>query len=239
MAQYFGNDLTYYLSIPINHRDVLYQIRKLNNLKVLEEDNNIWVKDFTYEQINSIEVKALPYKILYYEKQNKLYILDSLLPNSAMPSGLWTNIERILQIEIPDQNFNYFEQNELINIKLKNSKKIQKEGALLIDQKDLSEAIPSISSTRLSPLKWTLVGTFAFIVGYPILPIKGQSYWINGGLCLPSGYDLQYESIHKIVKSLQIASNYEYYLWIDESIIGLEKANFEACSISSFRKTLE
>jgi hypothetical protein len=238
MAYNFGNNINYYLSMPSQHRELLFQIRKWNNLKILEDNNTIWVKDFTYEQINSIEVKSLPHKKMFYENQNQLYLLESLLPDCNLPDGLWTNIDWVLKIELPSQNFNYFEKEEKLDIRLKPSFEEKEESALLVNLNDFILELPYISSARLLPLKWSIIGEYAFIIGQPILPLKGQSYWIDEGLCLPSGYDVQHISIKNIIKNVRSKSSYDYFLWIGDSIIRINNKDFKQCSISSFQRTL-
>jgi hypothetical protein len=68
MANNAADNLNYFLLLEEDHQLFLGGIRHWNNLKVGFDEQGIWIKDFDYAQIQSTEVKIIPYKKVFYEK---------------------------------------------------------------------------------------------------------------------------------------------------------------------------
>ena len=118
MATHAANDLSYYLLIADQFKSDLAGIRKWNNLRVGFDTGSVWIRDLDYVQVNSVEVKSIPYKTLFYEKDGKLYLQNSLLPDRNIPSLLWTPIERALPVKLPPFNHNYFGISEQVAVRI-------------------------------------------------------------------------------------------------------------------------
>ena len=127
MAQNAADDIDFFLLLNDAYKSDLGTIRIWNNLKVAFDEKHIWVKDFTHNQINSIEVKSIPYKTIFYSKGAKLYLQNSLLPDRNIPASLlWTSIDRALPIRLPSFNHNilvFRKKSKFISVLLKQKPK--------------------------------------------------------------------------------------------------------------------
>ena len=137
MAQDASENLTYYLSLDEDYKDNLAAIRLWPSLKAGVEDNRIWIKELSYAQIHSLEVQQLPSKRLFYEKQGKLYPIQSLLPERAVPALLWTPLERVLTVTLPSFNHNFFGLTQTLEIQIVPSQNEKPACALWVSLADL------------------------------------------------------------------------------------------------------
>ena len=237
MAQDFTNPINYFLAIEKQYVDFLGKIRHWNNLKIATEDTHYWVKDFSFEQINSLEVKTIPYKQIYYTQDHKLFKKDSLLPDRNIPSLLWTPVERGLPVELPSYNFNFFGVNDKIGIKLVPSENEKPVLGMIIDREVLEEYIQNAPAIRLTKLIWTILNeTSVFIIGEPNLPIRGEIFWKNTNFFLPIGYDFELPILSNIINQVIDPEERTYIVFSKNSDYFLvEKTDFQTLSLSSFR----
>lgn len=240
MAQNTTNGIVYYLACSLSEKESLGNIRAWSNLKVAYEGDLIWIKDLDYVQINSIEVKSLPSKTLYYAKEGKLYLLNSLLPHCNIPSLLWTPIERALPISIPDFNHNFFGLQERIALRLVPSTIEAKSIAMLTTLQTLEQYITSASAIRLQGLKWTIINAnSAFITGQPLLPIDGNVFWQRGNFIIPAGYDFDLSILCDILDNSINPNAKHWVMWqTDNSYTLIPKNTMMPLSLSGFRMSL-
>ncbi|WP_291146602.1 hypothetical protein [Flavobacterium sp. UBA7680] len=229
----------YFLEINKEHKDFLGSVRHWENLKIAFETNTIWIKDFSAEQINSAEILQIPYIKIYVLKENLLFEKGKQLPSKKLPSGLlWTPILRALSVSLPKFNHNFFGISDTLQITLKRSEDAKEAYALLVDYEELKSYIESAPKFRLEPLRWIVIDNKALIIGTPLLPLKGNTYWFKEGFLMPSGYDLEW---HVLIKTLQEKLNpfqENLILWNkDNSYSIIPKNNIKELSISSFRLT--
>lgn len=193
MAENAADDLSYYLEINKQHRDYLAELRSWSNLKIAADEDTLWIKDFTYSQITSNEVKSIPYKSLYYAKENRLFPLDGLLPLKKVPGAvLWSPVEKGIPVELPDYNHNYFGMDQKLGLKLIESGEEHNPAALLTDYLSAEKFILASSAIRLKNLSWVIIENKVLILGIPLLPIPGNTYWMHNSLLLPAGYEFEF-----------------------------------------------
>ncbi len=237
MGENSKNGITYYLRVKKAHQGDLANIRPWTDLKVGFDEEYVWIKDFNFMQINSLEVKSMPYKTVYYTKDGKLHLQGSLLPDRNVPSLVWTRMDRALPVELPRLNHNFFGLEERVSTKLIPSEKEEKAVALLTTMDALRAYVESAPAIRLQPLRWTIVnGDWALIFGTPLLPLQGDTYWQHGNLLIPTGYDFD---LHILRNSIDKLLNPNQDLWIvwnrDSTWFDLQKTDVVGLSISSLR----
>ena len=238
MGENASDLINYFMSIPVEFEEELAYIRHFDNLRVGYEGGIVWLKGFEEQQIRSLEVKLIMDKSLYYEKDNKLYLLDSILPECNIPSPMWSAIKRAIPIEKPKHNNNLFEVNGEIKIDLVEDTYLQDSEAMLTSLSDLSQYIDTASDIRLKPLHWVIINNYALIIGKPLLPLPGKTFWRSGSFYLPSGYNLNFPLLYKSINH-KINPRNNIVLWDENgeySIIRLE--DLQTLSLSSVRKTL-
>jgi MoxR-vWA-beta-propeller ternary system domain bpX2 len=241
MAQDSANHITYFLAIEQRYVDFLGKIRHWNNLKIATEDTYFWVKDFSFEQINSLEVKTIPYKQVYYSQDHKLFKVDSLLPDRNVPTLLWTPIERGLSVELPNYNFNFFGLKDKIDIKLVLSEREKPVLGMIADREVLEEYIQNAPAVRLQKLTWAILNEKSvFIMGEPNLPIRGEIFWQNSNFFLPIGYDFELSILTKTINQLIDPNEANFIVFSkNNNYFLIEKTNLQTLSLSSFRLSFD
>lgn len=241
MAKDASNDIVYYIQLEASRKDDLASIRSWSNLKVAFDSDFIWIKDFDFTQINSLEVKSISFKTCYYSKQGKLFFIDSLLPERNVPALLWTQIDRAISVKLPSYNHNYFGLNENIETKLVLSNDEHDSEAMITDITALKQYIISAPEIRLKNLKWTILNnTRALIVGLPMLPIKGEVYWKNKNMLLPAGYDFEFSILIDLINKKVNPENDNLVIWNTDSTYALiDKTDILPLSLSSFKRSIK
>lgn len=233
--------ISYYLSLAGEHAAYLGTIRHWENLKIAYEGNVVWVKDLSPVQVDSLEVKSIPFKELYYAQDGKLFLKGSLLPSRNLPSLLWTPIGRGLAVTLPAYNHNYFGLTGNVNIRLAPSEKETESLALRVNINVLQNYIVTAPAIRLEGLQWTVLGAIeALLLGAPLLPLQGQAFWRRGDFLLPAGFDLELYAVSDDLSQLLNPEGDSWILWQEDGRYSkLDKQAFTPLSISSFRLTME
>lgn len=229
----------YFLEIKKEHKDFLGSIRHWENLKTAFETETIWIKDFSLEQINTAEIQQIPYKKVYELKENLLFEKDKLLPAKKLPSGLlWSPILRSLPVSLPKFNHNYFGIDQKLKIILKPSEDIKEAFAMQVKFEELKLYIESAPKYRLEPLNWVVIDKKILILGTPLLPVKGSTFWMHQDFLLPTGYDFEWFFLTRILQEKLNPSGENIILWNqDNSYSVIPKETIKPLSISSFRLT--
>lgn len=232
--------LVYFLKIAKAYKNQLGSLRHWGNLKMAIDKEFIWLKDFTEEQIHSIAVKQLPFKELFYVKEQKLFPLGNQLPIGKAPSFLWTPIEKALKVELPLPNPNFFGLEENIEIQIIPSSKERKGIALLISLEDLKNYIETAPSIRLKNLSWIIIEEDkALVIGTPLLPLPGQVFWKDNKFLIPLGFHFDLPILSQFINK---KINPEYSNWVlwnkDGSYSLLAQDLFVPLSLSSVRLSI-
>ena len=240
MAQDPANGVGWYLSVDTAHRHYLGAIRHWGNLKVATEEGLLWVRDFTAVQVDSVEVKSIPYKQLYYAREGRLFLQGSLLPDRPVPSVLWTPIERALPLKLPAFNHNYFGVADRLVTRLAPSGTEKEASCLLTDIQALGHYIETAPAIRLKHLSWVMVGNDqALVLGRPLLPIEGAAYWRKDDFLLPAGFDLELPSLVPVLNHQLNAQGTHWVIWDTRGRYHpLSKDLLRPLSISSFRRSI-
>ena len=241
MAQNAADDIVYFLLLKEVHKADLGTIRIWSNLKVAFDEKHIWVKDFTHNQINSIEVKSIPYKTIFYSKGAKLYLQNSLLPDRNIPASLlWTSIDRAFPISLPSLNHNYFGIQEKIQIEIVASE-IETEADAMITSLDiLKQYIETAPAIRLQHIHWTIINKKnVLLIGKPLLPLTGNTYWKQQEMFLPVGFDFDLPILAKKLLQTIDPGKESILLWNQGNHYQLiDKKALQPISLSSFRTTV-
>ena len=229
---------SYIVEIENKDRSFLGGIRHWENLKAATDGPTLWIKDFTPQQIESVEVQSIPYKKIYYQVENLLFFKGSRLPEKKMKSVLlWSPLSRLLPLELPSLNHNYFGISGKIMVNIVASHTEQNPVAILTAVKKAAQYIEGAAKVRLDGLSWIGIDDDALIAGTPLLPLEGQTYWLGGGMLIPTGFDLEFPQLYTYIKD-SIAPGENIIMWQKNgSYILLPKHKFIPLSISSFRLT--
>jgi hypothetical protein len=241
MEKNAASNIDYLLAIEAVHKDYLAAIRHWGNAKVATDGEMIWVNHLDYAQVNSVEVKSMPYKLLFYERNGKLYPIGSRLPDRATPALLWTPIERAIPVGLPSFNHNFFGISESITLKIVPTDAVREVEAMITDLAMLQQYMVSAPEIRLQSISWAILNNdTAFLTGTPLLPIDGDVYWTRSNMLLPAGYDLNYYALTETISRQLCPENDSWIVWSKESTYFLiEKEDLQILSRSSLRASLE
>jgi hypothetical protein len=240
MEENSRNDLNYFMLIPESQSDDLASIRHWNNLKVAQDKFGLWVSNFEYNQIHSIQIKIIQNKQIFYSKSNKLFLLERLLPERSIPALLWTPIERAFPLKIAKLNNNYFGLNQQLIAHLKPEEFEQKSAAIILQLDELTNFIQQASKIRLSKLKWLILNNKdALIFGTPLLPLKGQVYWQDLNHLIPIGFNFDIQLYSTTLEDKLNPEKSHLVVWNEDgSYFKVDKELFTNLSISSVRKSI-
>ena len=237
MAEDPFHDVTWLLEIEQQHLDYLGPIRHWSGLELAASQPFYWVGGLTADQLDSPEIKSIPFKNLYFEKDQLLFPRGGLVPVKKLPGPLvWTPLERGLPLDLPSFNHNYFGITEKLKIRLIPSEKEEAPSALLTSIAILRTYILTAPAIRLKPLSWVIVDDQALILGQPLLPLPGDSYWQQGDVLLPAGLDWEWPALTATLNRELNPDRDRWLLWDrDGSCLAIIKEQCRPLSISSFR----
>lgn len=223
-----GLRLEYWISVDPLHQKSLFDLRKWSHLKIAYEEDLIWIRGFTNNEISSVKVLKIPSAKKYYIKNTQLYLLGNRLPNMVEPSLLWTDIQRGLTLSLPTQNFNYFGLEQKYSIAIVPTEITYKINVSLVKLEALYAFVKSAAQIRMSPLLWTIIDdTQAMIIGDPLLPMNGEDYYCHGCFIIPGGWKLKYENMLDIYgASLSNSSSYWFVINEKNKIQKIKKSKF-------------
>lgn len=227
------------LKIESSNKDYLGGIRSWENLQIGKESEFYWVKGFTEQQLDSIELKSIPYKKLFIERDHLLFPMGSELPVSRLSNLLWSPIERGLPIETPDFNHNYFGMDSKISIRIKSTDRKEEESAMVLNLSYLKRQIRSVPEIRMKGLEWVVLDQErALIIGAPLLSVNGKAHWINGASIVPAGFNFEYPNLSENITAKLNPELDCWILWQENGLYALiNKDNLRPLSRSAVRLT--
>jgi hypothetical protein len=233
--------LTFFLSISKQHLSQLLSIRHWEDLRIATDENLVWVKNITQIQLDSLEIKAMPFKKLYYQENHQLFPVGSLLPERNIPSVIWSPIRSGLPLTLPAQGKRSLAVTKGIPVKLIQTEDLQESTAMLVDIDTLAKYMNGAPSFRLQGLTWLIIAhKKALVFGIPLLPLPGETLWSMGNFLIPAGHQLEFPILASIIQQETDATGRNYLLWNrNNEVISFLKNNLKPLTIYSFRETIK
>ncbi|WP_431215286.1 hypothetical protein ACQ86N_11580 [Puia sp. P3] len=240
MAEDPSNDVSYFLEIGRPHLDYLGPVRHWSQLRTAAAEDAYWVRGLTAEQLESTEIRSIPLKKIYYMRDDQsqlLFPIGAAVPVKRLPSGLlWTPLEKAMPLEYPSYNHNYFGLSEKLPVRLAASSNEEDPVAMLVSARLLGGYIKTAPAVRLEPLSWVIVDDQALLLGNPLLPLPGKSYWRRGNHLLPAGLDLEWPLLAETLDRQMNPQGDCWLVWEEHGgYLEVKKESFRPLSISSFR----
>ena len=215
MAEDPSNDVTWLLEIEQQHLDYLGPVRHWGQLRMAASPDCYWISGLTADQLESPEIKSIPFKHLYFEKDQLLFHRGGLVPVKKLPELLvWTPLERGLPLDLPSFNHNYFGITEKLKLRLVPSGKEEEPAALLTSIAILRNYILTAPAVRLRRLLWVILDDQALILGHPLLPLPGDSFWQKGDVLLPAGLDWEWPVLEPTLNRELNPDRDHWLLWV-------------------------
>ncbi len=227
------------MEIDSKNISFLGQIRRFQNLKGAFEGNILWIKEITAEQADGIIISGIPFTQLYYQRDNLLFPKGSRLPIKKMRTGLlWSPLERLIPLELPKLNHNFFGIEAKADVKIVKSHVSREPEALLTSISHAKNFIIGAPSIRLQELYWVGIDEQCLFVGIPILPIEGQTFWMIESMFIPTGFDFEFSALYRTV--YETLADGQWIVWNKSSeYMLIDKSDLMPLSRSSFRLTYD
>ncbi|WP_298519440.1 hypothetical protein [uncultured Kordia sp.] len=227
----------YWLRLPSKYKEKLAQIRVWKSLRMSTDMDDIWVRGIAPSQLNSPEIRSIPFKKIYFQHENALFLLGGNLPEERLKTSLlWSPIHKALPVETPEYNFNFFELDAKIGFNMVPSSQERLAVAQLIPLDVLDEIIPKMPAIRLQCLNWVIIEDKALLIGSPLLSIPGKTYWQNQNFLLPAGYDFEHPELSTYFnKKVNQNGNDMIVMQTDHSYFKITKENIQKLTISGYR----
>lgn len=229
----------FWAEIPRTNEDYLGSIRDWKNIHIATDDEIIWLKGFTDEQVLSSELHQLPNFLLYELRDGLLFKKEALVPSKKMRTALfWMPIDKALRLTFPISNQNYFGIHEKVSVRLKESDEEHPVIALLSNIDDSKDSIVTLPKFRLENIEWTVIEDKSLFLGTPLLSLPGKTYWTKDGHLLPSGFNFEFKNLSIFLQQKYNKELDEWLLWDENgNYLPIKKTDFRPLSVSSFRLT--
>lgn len=227
--------------LDAEHKDFLGLIRHWTNLEMAMDHTKIWLKGISEDQAKDEAFLSIPFLESFTIVDDKLFPKGKKVPLQPVPENLhWELLYKALPIQFPKQNHNFFGVGEKVKINLVPSASKKEPIGMMTTKELFKNYVLEAPKVRLQNLKWIVMNHRVLVIGTPVLPIQGQTFWQQGRHFLPTGYDLEYPILsNKIAK--KITTNEDQVLvWNKDgqyALIGLNQ--FRPLSIGSLRLTFK
>lgn len=227
----------YWLRLPSKYKEKLAQIRVWKSLRVATDGDDIWVRGIPPSQLHSPEIRSIPFKKIYFQHENALFLLGGNLPEERLKTSLlWAPIYKALPVEAPKYNFNFFGIEERISLQIIPSSDEKSAAAQLVSLEVLDNSIPKMPAVRLKNLSWVIVNTNAILIGTPLLSIPGKTFWRHGDFLVPTGYDFEFPELSTYFnKNINASGNDMIVMQTDNSFYRIPKEQIKKLTISGYR----
>ena len=240
MAKDSSNGLKiFWAELPKADEDFLGGIRDWKNIQIAIDEDVIWLKGFTDEQMISPEIQQLPNLVLYELRDGLLFKKNALVPTKKMRSALlFTPIDKALSLIFPISNNNFFGIHEKLEVKLKPSEEEQPAFALLSGIFEIKNKFLELPKFKLEKLSWIVIDDKALFFGRPLLSLPGKTFWLKDAHLLPTGFDFEFKNLSSLLQKKYNSEQEQYLLWNENgSFVKIEKNDLRTLSVSSFRLT--
>src|SRR5690606_36539010 len=86
--------------------------------------------------------------------------------------------------------------------------------AMITSITHLYEYIPSAPAMRLQGVQWAIIDKNKLLLfGTPLLPIKGDVYWMYSDFMLPAGFDFELHLLKDVLNNKMNPSHQDILIW--------------------------
>lgn len=227
----------YWLRLPLKYKEKLSQVRVWKTLRMTIDEDDIWVRGILPQQLNSEEIRSIPFKKIYFQYENALFLLGGNVPEERLKTAwIWSPINKAFPAKPPNYNFNYFGVHEKIEFNLISSSTERAAKAQLVELATLDVIIPTMPAVRLQPITWAILDKKALLIGTPLLSIPGKTFWQQQQFLVPTGFDFEYPELSSYFSKLILQNSNDYIvLNTDNSYFTLPKDTLKKLTISGYR----
>jgi hypothetical protein len=240
VATNLSNDISWLLEIDESGVDFLGPIRHWQHLSMAAAGGMIWVRGLRSDDLGNSVLRGIPHARVLYLRGDHLYPENGLVPTKKMPPGLnWRPLSKGLPLGFPSFNHNYFGIGERLAVRLVASTVEASAVAVLLPVETLRSYAIAASAVRLRHLRWIVLGREALVIGTPMLPLPGRSFWQLGEHLLPAGYTFEFPILAETIGRRLCRQAGDRVFWSEDgSCLVLAHADVVPLSPGSIRMTV-
>ncbi|WP_100335619.1 hypothetical protein [Hymenobacter chitinivorans] len=173
-------------------RPVLGHVRTVPGLRAAEAAGQLWLRGLPATGELPVAVRALPAVATYAaDAQERLFPAGHRTPTGRLPALVWQPIAEFVPLELPTAAVPA-RTVPSYRVRLLPSGRAQAGAALLTTLPQWLAYVETAPEIRLRGLRFAVSSDAEVLVlGTPLPPVAGQEYWLQHGLLLPAGFDLE------------------------------------------------
>lgn len=181
-------------------RAALAAIRLLPNLEVATDATAIWLKLPLSNDGLDPKIRQLPLVSTYIvDEKHLLYPVGGLTPVGHLPPMQWQPLAAFMPVELP-VSLLPSATTTAVAIHVVPSEKERDAAALMTTAAAWLAYVSTASDVRLKRLKFAVSDDKkVFVMGSPLPPIEGETYWLNNHIFMPTGYDFALPIVSELI----------------------------------------
>jgi len=214
------------------YHDQIGSIRTIARWKAARNQQEIWLKGPIPTGKEKLRIQSLPLIATYeVDEQSRLFPHGKQTPVGLLPDFDWQTLSDFLPITMPVSAMPAAMAHKL-PIQLVSSQNAHPAYALQTSFKSWKVYVESAPLIRLQQLKFALsTEKTVLIIGEPLPTLQGISFWRNGNLLIPSGFDFEYGFLGTLVnQKLRLSVESLILFSADGMATAIPKASFQQVS---------
>jgi len=182
------------------YHDQIGTIRTFARWKAARKQQEIWLKGPIPTGKEKLRIQSLPLLATYeVDEQSRLFPYGKQTPVGLLPNLDWQALSDFLPITMPISAMPAAMAHQL-HIRLLSSQHIHPACALQTSFKNWKTYVESAPLIRLAQLKFAISKEkTVLIIGEPLPTLQGISFWRNGNMLIPSGFDFEYGIFGRLI----------------------------------------
>lgn len=218
------------------HIDQVGHIRAVPGWKAAMHNDEIWLKGPLDNEKNQLLLHSLPMLRSYeVDEQHRLFPTGKLTPVALLKELEWQELPVFLPLTLPVSALPAT-LGDKVSVSLQRSINTQPAYAIQTNFDTWKEYVNTAPLVRLQQLEFAVSASQeVIIVGQPLPGLPGKSYWINGKLLIPAGYDFNPPIIGDLLNQRFRSDGQEFILFNEQ---GEQTAIAVACFKPADRATI-
>lgn len=233
--------MAFILVLKQTDRAALAAIRLLPNLEVATEGTDIWLKLPLSNDGLDPKIRQLPLiSTFIVDEKQLLYPIGGLTPVGRLQPMRWQPLTAFMPVELPVSILPATTA-AAVSVKVVPSEKERDAAALMTSAAAWLAYVSTASEVRLKRLKFAVSGDKkVFIMGSPLPPIEGNTYWLDNHIFMPTGFDFALPIVSELIFQSEKLENQTFLCFDTEGgYARLDVLDFVLATRSAVRLSLQ
>jgi hypothetical protein len=206
------------LVLEEKYQDYIGTIRTVKGWVACRQKDQIWLKGPLNNDRNQLLISSLPVLASYeLDEQNRLFPKGKLTPVDQLEGWEWEKLSDFVRVEMPVSALPARQVNP-ISISLVRNENSYPAYALQTSFAAWKNYVDEAPLVRLQALKFVVSSLDeVLIIGEPLPPIPGKSYWLNEDLLMPAGFNFDPPFLGQLLNQKLKVQTPSYILFNEEA----------------------